>query len=211
MSKNKDYKHIDSWKNSKIAFKRQLQLNKKQLAGEFPPHWDNFVKALKKTKPKRVVDIGCGAGCYYPICKDLQIDYIGYDYSDRAVFLADEAWGWPGVFFNLEYQDINSAHIHSGDMVVANGLVDILPNGDECLQHLLSINADRLLIQRIRITDEPSYFTEYSPYDITTYEFFYNKKDLFKAVQDAGYVFDKVARIFNPSENVFDIEIRKPE
>ena len=96
-------------------------------------------------------------------------------------------------------------------MVVANGLVDILPNGDECLQHLLSINADRLLIQRTRITDEPSYFTEYSPYDITTYEFFYNKKDLFKAVQDAGYVFDKVARIFNPSENIFDIEIRKPE
>jgi len=209
MSNNKDYKHIDSWKNSHTAFKRQLELNKKQLAGEFPPHWNNFVKILKKRNPTRVVDVGCGAGCYYPICKDLEIDYVGYDYSDRAVFLADEAWGWPGTFFNLEYKYITPEHINTGDLIVANALADVLPNGDECVEHLLSLDANELLIQRIRITEQPNHFKEYEAYDIMTYEFYHNREQLMSTIDYYGYKLGKVTRLFTPAEDIFDIEIGK--
>lgn len=209
MSNSKDYKHIDSWKNSQIAFKRQLELNKKQLAGEFPPHWNNFVRVLKRNRPTRVVDIGCGAGCYYPICKNLEIDYIGYDYSDRAVFLADEAWGWPGAFFNLEYKNITPEHIDTGDLIVANALADVLPNGNECVEHLLSLGANELLIQRIRITEQPNHFKEYKAYDIMTYEFYHNREQLMSTIDYYEYKLGKVTRLFTPAEDIFDIEIRK--
>ena len=211
MSNNTKHEHIDSWKNCKEAFRRQLALNKKQLEGDFHPHWNNFVKILKKETPKRVVDIGCGVGCYYPICRDLKIDYIGYDYSFHATDLADEAWGWSGTFIPARYEEITSKDIKEGDLVVANGLIDILPNGDECLKHLLSISADRLLLQRIRMTDKPSHATNYSAYDITVYEFRYNEEEFFETVKNAGYNCSDVTGIFDPSENIFDIEIRKPE
>lgn len=208
MSNNTEYKHAGSWKNSKEAFRRQLAFNKKQLEGDFPPHWNNFVRILKEETPKRVVDIGCGAGCYYPICRDLKIDYIGYDYSTHAVDLAKAEWG--GNFAYKCYQEITPEDIREGDLVVANALADVLPNGDKCIEHLLSIGADELLIQRVRITESQNYFKEYQAYDIMTYEFYHNRAQLMSAIQDHGYELAKVTRLFSPAEDIFDIEIRKP-
>ena len=210
MSDNKQYEHIDSWKNSKSSFLKQLQLNKDTFENgdvERVPHWANLIRHISEHIPKRIVDIGCGTGCYYPICEMLNVEYIGYDYSQHAVDISKEAWG--GNFVCKSYQEITSKDIREGDLVVANALCDVLPNGDECLEHLLSINANRLLIQRVRMTDKPNYFTEYSPYDITTYEFYHNDKQLIATIKNAGYKLGKITSLFTPSERIFDIEIRK--
>jgi|TARA_R110000824_G_scaffold72664_3_gene185366 trans-aconitate methyltransferase len=210
MSNNKQYKHIDSWKNSKNAFLHQLQINKEAIANgeaERVPHWVNLINYIKTHNPKRIVDVGCGIGCYYPVLENLDVEYIGYDYSQHAIDIAKKEWG--GNFVCKLYQEIMPEDIHSGDLIVANGLTDILPEGDKCIEHLLSLDANELLIQRIRITEQPNYFKEYMAYGIMTYEFYHNREQLMSTIDYYGYKLGEITRLFTPAEDIFDIEIRK--
>lgn len=200
------YKHLDSWKNSKFAFEQQLTRNKIELENGFPPHWVDFIQVLQKLlKPLRVVDVGCGAGAYAHICDNLGYNYIGYDYSQIAVDLATENWG--DYFVCKPYEEIQKEDIQSMDLVVANAICDVLPNGDECLRHLLSLGAEYLLVQRARLTNKENYFTEYQAYNIMTYEFYHNENQLDKDIESAGYTCEKV-RLY---DDVFDLHIRKKD
>jgi len=198
------HKHIDSWKNSEQAFIQQLDRNLSELRGQFPPHWIHFVNYLKNNTIKRVVDIGCGAGVYCHVSQLMEIDYIGYDYSQHAIGLATRTWG--GNFICKNYQEIISQDIEAGDLIVANALCDVLPNGDECLRHLLQLGSDNLLIQRINITDSPSFFTEYNAYGIMTYGFCHNSQQLSSDIEDNNY---EAIYYQLHDDNAFDLEITK--
>lgn len=119
--------HINSWRDSSAAFEQQLDRNLQELKGQFPPHWIHFIDYVKNSSPQRVVDIGCGCGSYCNLSNQLGIDYIGYDYSQHAVDLATRTWR--GDFVCRDYQEITSGDVKGGDLVVANALCDVLPNG----------------------------------------------------------------------------------
>ena len=197
------YEHIDSWKNSEQAFVQQLNRNFDELRGEFPPHWKNFMKVVSPLGVNRVVDIGCGAGAYAYLCYMLQLDYMGYDYSEHAINIAKEQWDNDFVVAN--YTEITSDHITDNDLIVANALCDVLPNGNECLEHLLSLGGKHILVQRVRLTDEDNFFKEYTAYDIMTYEFHHNEKQLEDTIHQAGYAFSKT----NLYDNVWDLQIKR--
>jgi trans-aconitate methyltransferase len=193
------HKHLNSWKNSTSAFYQQLSRNKYELNNNFPPHWKNFVKTVLQIKPKRIVDIGCGVGAYCVLADQLDVDYIGYDYAQQAVNIAIENWG--GNFICKGYQDMKAEDIIPKDLIVANAICDILPNGDECFEHLLSLGADNVLVQRVRLTDKKSYFTEYEAYDLTTYEFYHNENHIDAIIKAHGYQATKL-KLY---ENIFDV------
>jgi len=195
--------HIDSWKNSSSAFEQQLERNIQELNGQFPPHWIHFVEHVQNTPINRIVDVGCGAGAYCHISTQMGIEYIGYDYSQHAIDLATKTWG--GNFICKNYKELTPQDIQTGDIVVANALCDVLPNGDECLRSLLQIGADNLLIQRIRTTNIPSFSVEYEAYGIMTYEFYHNSQQLSQDIEQNGYI----ATYYRLYDNVFDIEMSK--
>ena len=37
--------HINNWKNKNV-FIKQLELNKKELNGDYPPHWNSFINII---------------------------------------------------------------------------------------------------------------------------------------------------------------------
>lgn len=195
--------YINSWRDSSVAFQQQLDRNLQELKGEPPPHWIHFINHVKNNRPQRIVDIGCGCGSYCNFSNQLGIDYIGYDYSQHAVDLATRTWG--GNFVCKDYQEITSEDIQKGDLIVANALCDVLPNGDECLRHLLGLGAHSLLIQRMRISESPQYSRTYQAYDIMTYEFYHNSQQLAKDIEQSNYMVD----YYNLYDNVFDLEITK--
>ena len=118
---------------TKSTFEQQLQRNVYELKNNYPPHWKNFISVVKNCPDvKRVVDIGCGVGVYHKLCEELSVDYIGYDYSSDAIELAKSTWG--GNFNCLNYKDLTQDDILETDMVVANALIDVLPDGDESLE-----------------------------------------------------------------------------
>ena len=196
------HKHIDSWKQSRSTFEQQLERNIYELNTSYPPHWINFISVVESSPDiKRVVDVGCGAGVYHNLCEKLKVEYVGYDYSRDAIEIAESTWG--GNFNCLNYKDLTEEHILDTDLVVANALFDVLPNGNEALETLLKLKPKRLLAQRVRLTQNDSYFEEYSAYDIMTYKFFHDSDELFGTIKANNYSFDYV----NLYENVFDLEL----
>tara|TARA_R110002051_G_scaffold213190_1_gene278177 strand:- start:90 stop:701 length:612 start_codon:yes stop_codon:yes gene_type:complete len=196
------HKYIDSWKQSKSTFDQQLERNIYELNSNYPPHWINFISVVENSPNiKRVVDVGCGAGVYCNLCEKLNIDYIGYDYSSSAIELAESTWG--GDFNCLNYKDLTEDHITETDLVVANALFDVLPNGNEALETLLKLKPKRLLAQRVRLTEKKSYCEEYAAYDIMTYKFFHDSDELFATLKAHNYTVD-YTRLY---EDVFDLEL----
>ena len=146
----------------------------------------------------RVIDVGCGAGVYGYISKKLKKNYIGYDYSEHAINLANSIWG-PELtrqipnsentmdFYCKDYKDLPEADHPATDLLVANAICDVLPNGDKCLEFLLKLKYRHLLIQRVSLIEESEYSEEYQAYNITTYKFHHNKNKTISAIENMGY------------------------
>ena len=197
------HQHIDSWKNSSTAFEQQLDRNIQELNGQFPPHWVHFINHVKNNPVNRIVDVGCGAGVYCHLAEQMGLDYIGYDYSQHAVDLAIKTWG--DKFVCKNYQGLTPEDIKVDDLIVANALCDVLPNGHHCLQPLMSLEGQCILMQRVRITSLPSFSMQYKAYDITTYEYYHNTTDLSTAISSHGYNVT-YHRLY---DEIFDLEIQK--
>jgi len=209
------YKHIDSWKNSKEAFDQQLAVNIKELNKGFPPHWQHFIGYVQRNHDiSRIIDVGCGVGAYGYISKKLNKNYIGYDYSEYAINVANRTWE-PELkkqtpnnnktmdFYCKDYKELTEAENPHTDLLVANAICDVLPNGDECLQFLLDLKYRHLLIQRVSLIEESEYSEEYQAYNITTYKFHHNKNKTISAIEDMGYSVNAV----HLYETTHDLEI----
>lgn len=202
----KSTEHIDSWKESISPFEIQLEGNLKELNSEYPPHWKTFISIIKESPQiKRVVDVGCGSGIYSELCRKLKIDYIGYDYSPAAIEVANSKWD--DTFECLDYKELTQIHIKDTDLVVANAMFDVLPDADDALEFILSLQPKQLLGQRMRLTNESSYFDEHHAYGIITYMFFHNTEELIHISEKHKYELT----VFKLNENIFDIIFQKKE
>jgi trans-aconitate methyltransferase len=187
MVKGEVPEHIDSWKESINPFEIQLKGNLKELQSQYPEHWNNYISIVKKIPHvNRVIDIGCGAGVYFPLSEKMKIDYIGYDYSPAAIEVAKSQWGG-GRFECLDYKDLTKEHILDTDLVVSNAMFDVLPDADDALEFILSLQPKQLLAQRIRVTNEDSHFTEHHAYGIITYMFFHNNETIINLGEKYNY------------------------
>ena len=185
--------HINSWRDSGEVFEHQIRLNNYELQSSYPNHWKHFIKSLDfltlKHNVNRIVDIGCGAGVYSELARRHfpRLSYLGYDYSENALQVAKKSW--PDSKFKLgKYQDLSSSDFNEGDVLVANGLLDILPNGDKALERLLSLSCKFVILQRINITEAVSSHNVYRAYDvIETYEYHHNITVFSNLLNQYGY------------------------
>ena len=180
----------NSWKNNKV-FKKQLELNIKELSNEsnYPSHWRAFIIFLKQKNPKSMLDIGCGCGAYYELCnREISgLKYTGMDYSQEAVDLAIKHWVYTG-FIVKDYLHLTKEFIGDFDLVHLGALLDVLPNGDEALEFILSLEPRNVLIGRIKLTDEPSFYEIYTAYDeIKTCAYHHNRSNFILLCEKYGY------------------------
>lgn len=178
------------WSNaSEKVFLQQLERNITEMYS-LPEHWVFFIqKACEAAGIQRVVDIGCGVGSLCQLTQDYlgDIEYLGYDYSESAINIAKKAWG-AEKFIKKDYNKINKDEILDTDLLVINALCDVCPNGDECIETILSLGAKNILILRVETTDEKSYYTEYKAYgEVSTYSFHHNKKKMKETIEKYNY------------------------
>lgn len=175
------FDHIDSWKNSETAFYQQLWLNKQELNKSFenlPLHWKSYLVFLREIPSNHnIYDIGCGCGGlseltnrYYP-----NKQYTGFDYSEYAIKIAKENFP-KNQFIVSDYKNIK---YKENTILVENALLDVLPNADEALETLLQYNFPFLILLRVRLTNQLSYYNEYmTPYNIMTYDYYHNEENI---------------------------------
>lgn len=178
----------NSWKNEKV-FAKQLELNKDQLTGRYPGHWYEFLNVLKDISPTSIIDIGCGCGAYYELCKKHHPDvfYTGIDYSKEAIDLAIKTWDHES-FFVKDYKSLTKHYLSNYQLIHMGALLDVLPDGDEALDFILSLKPKMVLIGRMKMTDSPSGSYVYRAYDeIETYSYSHNVTSVSKICDKNGY------------------------
>ena len=172
---------VYSWKNSEV-FKKQLQFNLKELPSinNYPLHWNISLHILKNAGTKSLLDIGCGCGSFYKVCKDNlpEVKYCGCDYSKDAIILAEETWT-DGCFFVEDIMNLSAEDVKDYDTLYASALMDVSPNGDGMVDKMLSLNANRILLSRVKMTNQDSYYVEYKAYEeIETCAYHHNASNL---------------------------------
>jgi trans-aconitate methyltransferase len=188
----------DSWKNKNV-FMKQLDLNLKELSNKnYPEHWLAFIQHIKTENPNSILDIGCGCGAYYELCKVEfpLLKYTGVDYSEDAITIASNKWAY-SEFFVRDYKELTPEYVKQFDLIHLGALLDVLPNGDEALEFILSLEAKNVLIGRMKITDKPSYFETYTAYDeITTYAYYHNKSNFLDLCKKYHYIVKNINNNF---------------
>jgi len=189
----------DSWKN-KTVFEEQLELNLKELDARHgpPSHWQALLDFLeiiqklfiseKKSDIGSLLDIGCGCGAvsklihaYYP-----EIKYTGMDYAPEAIEIAKENWPF-AEFIEKDYRDLTKKEVDKYDVIYACSLHNVLQNGDEAIDYLLSLKPKFLILGKILTTHTESYYETYKAYNlITTYKFFHNYQKLLNKMYSYG-------------------------
>lgn len=166
---------INNWKNKKV-FEKQLKLNTYQFNNLYPPHWTEFINTIKSLNIFSILDIGCGSGVYYKLCKKEipNIRYFGVDYSSEAINIAKKEYS--DLNFDVKsINDLTEEYVNKFDLIHLGAVLDILPNGDEILEQILTLKPKKIFIGRIKFTDDPSHYIEYMAYDeIMTYEYRHN-------------------------------------
>jgi trans-aconitate methyltransferase len=193
----------NSWKD-KTVFEEQLELNLKELNGDPPSHWEtlldfigtiqeDMLRRQKQCSIENFLDLGCGCGA---LAKVIQIDwptikYTGMDYAPEAIEIASKQWPF-ATFIEKNYKDLTPEEINRYDVVNACSLHNVLPNGDEALDFLLSLNPKYLILGKMLTTHDKSHFETYRAYNrITTYKYFHNYEELHKKLFKYGGCIEK--------------------
>ena len=181
--------YIDSWKN-KSVFLKQLELNKRELDNNYPPHWYSFINIVNSLDDKiNLLDIGCGVGSYYEICRKHcpNLVYNGIDYSEDAINIAKNEWNYNN-FFIKDVTEIDKDYLKDYNMIHMGGLLAVLPNADDVLNFILGFGVKYVFISRMELSNGSSEFSTYKAYDeIMTYRYKHGKDKIIKLIDDNNY------------------------
>lgn len=191
---------IDSWKNEKVA-KKQLDLNLKEISSknQYPRHWISFIELTKRINPSNILDVGCGCGTFFELCKINfpLMDYTGVDYSESMIDIAKKTWNHEN-FFVKNYADLTKEYCENFDLVHLGAMLDVLPNGDEALDFILSLKPKNVILGRVKLTDKPSYSEVYTAYDeIQTYAYHHNINSFLNICKKHSYIISNIEDNFH--------------
>ena len=180
---------VDNWKNASIPT-HQLALNLRELSSKstYPPHWKSILAMIPSED--RIVDIGCGVGSIAGLVEreGLTNSYLGIDFSDNMIQCATQHW----KTYNFKVGDVmNLDDIRENDILLCNGLLDIMPNGTQSLYKILSYKAKYAILSRINIGLVEKHET-YNAYGIIVPKYTYSRNTFYNIINESGYSVKKV-------------------
>ena len=168
------------WQNPILSYK-QIILNKRELDNNYPKHWCNLLQSLQHIENitnKEFNDFGCGVGATYKLLKDsnVNLNYKGYDLSENMILTAKKEWNYSN-FFMKNMNQLNPGDCN--DIIYMDGVLDILFDAVKCLDSILKLNVQYVILNRVVIGKEKiTKFIAYEFFNMIEYSFdeavFYN-------------------------------------
>lgn len=180
----------DAWKNKEV-FEKQLRYNLTELSDKnsYPLHWNNCIEFVRYFKPKSFLDLGCGCGALSEVLfrEFPEMQYTGMDYSEGAIEIANKEWS-DRTFHVKDLMELNKSELTDYDVIFASAVFDVMPNGDEALEYLMSVSPTNIILSRPKFVSESSYYKTYIAYDlIETCAYHHNKEKFVELCEKYGY------------------------
>lgn len=85
-------------------------------------------------EPIDLLDVGCGGRSHSGLmCSRGSRNYCGIDFSPEAIQIAGAQW--PNTNFKeMSYEELTPEFTEKYNLLLANALHNVLPNGDECME-----------------------------------------------------------------------------
>jgi 2-polyprenyl-3-methyl-5-hydroxy-6-metoxy-1,4-benzoquinol methylase len=187
-----NFEHVNNWKDCKELFDKQLLLNYKEYTTTYPFHWNQYIELMTQIyiPGMKLLDIGCGCGFLHKINLNYfpGLQYYGVDYSPYAISLAKEHWQ-SNNFECIDIFDLDKEYIQNYDIIFSSGLTVVMPNGDQAIEKILSLDCKNIILSKLRCTKtRDSYFSLESPYGVTTsYVYYHNYNNLIELFKKYNY------------------------
>lgn len=139
MSKNKELD--SSYYNSVFSTSKKYKLNPQELTVYYVL-WNFARDYIIKNNIKLVIDIGCGPGHLAQVLQDLDIKYIGIDFSSVAIEQAKERVSKN----NFTFINADAIGFNYNELIGDYNINDILVTSFEFLEH---VNKDLEVIKSI--------------------------------------------------------------
>ena len=78
--------------------------------------------------------------------------------------------------------DLDEHDVSKYDLLFAGALFDVMPNGDEAMEHVMKLGSDSLLLSRMKLTLQESFYTTYRAYELIETCAFHHNRDNFVAL-----------------------------
>ena len=189
-------KSVSTYSNlyKKTDFKKGYPANQKRLK--------IIVSLLKKTKPKKIIDSGCGAGLPLIKIKKLGFNIIGYDKSSEMVLEAKKNLKKNKLNTNLifkdDFENVKCIKNNSVDCILGMGAFYYSKNIKKVLKiqkHKLKKNGRLIFSLRNKLFN----IATMNDYSINFFSELYNIKDKDKKVQKK---FKDAFKGFNKRKNI---------
>jgi SAM-dependent methyltransferase len=191
----------EGWLDPKAA-EGQLLLVKEALEKPMweTPHFQAFLDMMKhifggcgcKSMSYSLLDVGCGVGAYAALVNRFfpAIRYAGCDVSSHMIELAIQHFGMLGHFFVCDALGLDREG--SPDIILASSLIEVCPNWRNVLRHLCSLQSKFLILNRVRLWNDPEHPTTENVYTTIygtpSFEVVHNWETLRAIAQEAGVI-----------------------
>ncbi len=201
--KKKSYKFFNQLKNVKSyssMYEKNSNLNKIYPANA--KRLDIFINLLKKYKPKKIIDAGCGTGKPLIKIKKLGFNIIGYDKAKNMVTMAKENLKKNKLNTNLVYEDNfekpKSIKKKSVDCILGMGTFYYSKNFQKTLKTQTSkLRKNGRIIFSLR--NELFNIATFNDYSVN---FFSNFYELDKKTPKIKFFFNKLIKGFHERKNI---------
>lgn len=160
-----------------------------------------------------LLDVGCGVGHYAVLCDRHLSGKVFYQGCDISPHMIDRARNLAGDRFFLA--DALSLKLRA-DIILASSLIEVCPNWEEVLAHLIKLAHFWLILARVRVwkdADHPTTIRTYETiYSTTTTEVVHNRDELFGVIARAnGHVKLTVPYQIDPEFYLCSLAILAPD
>ena len=169
------------WKKPVCAHLQETVVEN-ELKNGYPQHWKDILNCIPTDD--RIVDVGCGVGAIYLLVEKehLKNPYLGVDFSETMIEVAKKKN--PDVFMVGDYRSLGMTL--ENDILLCNGLLDILPNGVDALNRLLKYKPKYVILSRINIGTIQQ-VRQYTAYTIPVLKFTFSKLEFEAVIAKNGY------------------------
>jgi predicted SAM-dependent methyltransferase len=152
---------------------------------DIQPHYASFLELLDLCGYGKLLDIGTGTARISQFCK--RFDFVGADLPHIISGCAMR--NYPKYKYqSIDIIEDNLAWIREYDVIVLNGVIDVMQNGLYILERILTHSRRYVLIHRQEITESGKTYSKINPsYNSNTFHSIINRNDFNQLLEKMGF------------------------